>query len=115
MKRLTLLAAAAVAVIAFSAIPAQANVRVFVAPGGSDAAAGTKASPFATLARAQERVRELTPTMSSDIVVNLRGGTYRLAAPLALSEAAGDSGQNGYRVIYQAYGYNKGTPEPVTI
>jgi hypothetical protein len=38
--------------------------------------------------------------MSGDIVVQLAGGTYRLAGPLTLGSA--DSGSNGYRVIWQA-------------
>jgi hypothetical protein len=53
--------------------------------------------------------------MSSDIVVSLRGGRYRLRRPLHLSAAAGDSGENGHRVIYQAYGYGTGAREGVVI
>ncbi|MFF2078226.1 RICIN domain-containing protein [Kitasatospora sp. NPDC058162] len=39
--------------------------------------------------------------MSDDIVVNLRGGTYQLTAPLTFGTA--DSGSNGHTVVYQAY------------
>jgi hypothetical protein len=53
--------------------------------------------------------------MASDIVVNLRGGTYRLTAPLRMSGAAGDSGRRGHRVVYQAYGYGTSRQEPVTL
>lgn len=115
MKRSALLAVASCAAVGLTAVPAQGAVKIFVAPGGSDAAAGTKRAPYATVARAQERVRELTPTMSSNVVVNLREGTYRLDEPLELTDAAGDSGQNGHRVIYQAYGYGSGAQEDVTI
>ena len=53
--------------------------------------------------------------MRSDIVVSLRGGTYRLRRPLRMSAAAGDSGQNGHRVIYQAYGVGTPARERVVI
>src|SRR3954454_25094113 len=84
-------------------------VEFYVSPDGSDAAAGTLAHPFKTIEGARTAVRGVTAGMSGDVVVNLRGGTYRPGSPLELSEAAGDSGQNGRRVIYQAYGY--GTPQ----
>jgi hypothetical protein len=77
-------------------------VELFVSPGGRDSWPGTKSRPFATLQRAQRAVRSRTARMSSDIVVSLRGGTYRLRRPLRLSAAGGDSGENGHRVIYQA-------------
>ncbi|GIH03057.1 hypothetical protein Rhe02_11240 [Rhizocola hellebori] len=38
--------------------------------------------------------------MSGDIVVELAGGTYRMSAPMRLTSA--DSGNNGFRVIWQA-------------
>jgi hypothetical protein len=86
-----------------------------VAPWGDDAWPGTLDRPFATLERAQHAVRAQTARMVADIVVNLRGGTYALAAPLGLSQQAGDSGRDGHRVIYQAHGYGTPRQEPVTI
>ncbi|WP_258319043.1 right-handed parallel beta-helix repeat-containing protein [Streptomyces griseorubiginosus] len=88
--------------------PTAAPTQLYVATWGEDSWPGTLQRPFATPARAQQAVRARAPRMTSDLVVNLRGGTYRLKAPLRLSEAAGDSGRGGHRVIYQAYGY--GTP-----
>jgi Right handed beta helix region len=90
-------------------------VELFVSPGGRDSWPGTKIRPFATLERAQRAVRARTAGMSSDVVVNVRGGTYRLRRPLRLSAEAGDSGDNGHRVIYQAYGYGTGARERVVI
>lgn len=87
----------------------------YVAPWGQDQWPGTMARPFATLARAQQAVRARTARMKSDIVVNLRGGTHTLTAPLRLAQPAGDSGRNGHRVIYQAYGYGTPKQEPVTV
>jgi hypothetical protein len=100
------------------AAPAQSVgvVELFVSPTGRDSWPGTKSRPFATLKRAQRAVRGQTAGMSSnDIVVNLRGGTYGLRRPLRLSGTAGDSGQNGRAVVYQAYGYGTGAQELVVI
>lgn len=99
------------------ATPAQAveAVELFVSPAGRDSWPGTKSRPFATLERAQRAVRARTAKMSSDLVVNLRGGTYRLRRPWRLSAAAGDSGENGHRVIYQAHAYGTSAQERVVI
>src|SRR4051794_36904310 len=53
------------------------------------------------LAGAQAQVRAANQDIDGDIAVNLRGGTYRLAAPFRMSPI--DSGWNGHTVIYQAY------------
>ncbi|WP_118082197.1 right-handed parallel beta-helix repeat-containing protein [Streptomyces sp. CC0208] len=95
--------------------PAATPTQLYVAPWGKDSWPGTLDRPFATPARAQQAVRARAPRMTSDLVVNLRGGTYRLKAPLRLSEAAGDSGRGGHRVTYQAYGYGTPRQERVTI
>jgi hypothetical protein len=52
------------------------------------------------LSSAQTAVRALNSTMSDDIVVELAGGVYRLAAPLRLTAA--DSGGNGHQVVWRA-------------
>ncbi|MFD5594032.1 right-handed parallel beta-helix repeat-containing protein [Streptomyces griseorubiginosus] len=95
--------------------PTAAPTQLYVATWGKDSWPGTLERPFATPARAQQAVRALAPRMTSDLVVNLRGGTYRLKAPLRLSEAAGDSGRGGHQVSYQAYGYGTPRQERVTI
>ncbi len=58
----------------------------YVSPGGDDAAAGTEAAPFATLARALRASR--AGAVAARLV--LRAGTHALAAPLVLTAA--DSG-----------------------
>ena len=58
----------------------------YVAPNGSDQWSGTLTEPddansdgpFATLERARDAVRDLKKTRAEDIVVLIRGGTYRL-------------------------------------
>jgi len=85
----------------------------FVAPSGSDAWPGSRTKPFATLARAQAAARAAAPWAAGDIVINVRRGTYRLDQPLELTDA--DSGRNGHRVIYQAYGYGTSGQEEAVI
>jgi hypothetical protein len=86
-----------------------------VAPWGHDHWPGTAERPFATLTRARRSVRARTATMRSDMIVNLRGGTYRLTESFDLVAAEGDSGENGHRVVYQAYGYGSDEQEDVVI
>jgi len=76
---------------------------LYVAPGGSDANPGTKARPFATLARARDAVRALRhggalPPGGVEVVV--RGGEYPVTASLALT--AEDSGTAAAPVTYAA-------------
>ncbi|TDD86716.1 right-handed parallel beta-helix repeat-containing protein [Actinomadura rubrisoli] len=98
---------AALVAVPLSGVPLPAtdaaSEQLYVATWGSDAGTGSLERPFATLARAQREVRARAPRMRSDIVVNLRGGTHVLTAPLRP-----EPGRGGHRVIYQAHGY--GTP-----
>ncbi|HVY40369.1 MAG TPA: right-handed parallel beta-helix repeat-containing protein, partial [Polyangia bacterium] len=73
----------------------------FVSPAGSDANAGTMAAPFLTLAHARDVVRTVNATMTQDITVYLRGGTYPVTAPIAFTTQ--DSGTSGHRIHYRAY------------
>jgi len=63
------------------------STQFYVAPNGSDAGDGSRAQPFATLARAQAAAQLAVPTMAGDIVFNIRGGTYQLTQPLELTAA----------------------------
>jgi len=63
----------------------------YVAPDGNDADPGTRAKPFATITRARDAAREL----KMPATVQIRGGIYRLTAPIVFTEA--DSG-----VVYEA-------------
>ncbi|MCX5599326.1 right-handed parallel beta-helix repeat-containing protein [Streptomyces phaeochromogenes] len=53
-----------------------------------------------SITEAKAKVRTLNSDMRADIVVQLAGGTYRLAVPLTFTRA--DSGTNGHRVVWQA-------------
>jgi len=83
-----------------------------VAPSGNDAwsgkleapAADGTGGPFATIARAQEAVRDLKaaePDRARPITVALRGGLYCLEAPLGFGPE--DGGTAEAPVIYTAY------------
>jgi hypothetical protein len=81
---------------------ASATSRIWVSPRGSDSGLGTKASPFATLRRTQKAVRQslrLQPNV--DVVVILRGGSYRMKGPLKLTGR--DSGRHDHDVVFRAY------------
>ena len=72
-----------------------------VSPAGSDDNPGTEAKPFATIQRARSAVRRVNRQMSGDLVVVLRGGTYRLAETLTFD--AEDSGTGGHDVVYKGF------------
>ncbi len=81
---------------------ARAESAFYLAPAGSDAAVGTEAAPFATLAKAREAVRaaEARPG-EGPVRVYLRGGTYYLPEPLVLTPE--DSGTAQRPVEWIAY------------
>ena len=77
----------------------------YVAPTGSDANAGTKGSPFATLERAREAVRSLRQTgqlLQDGLTVWLREGDFVRTNALELTDA--DSGTDKAPILWQAYG-----------
>ena len=73
----------------------------YVSPSGSDAAKGTKDAPFKTIAQAQKAVRAINGTMTGDIEVILREGTYALPGTIGFDER--DGGKDGHYVRYKAY------------
>lgn len=80
---------------------AETQTAYYVSPSGNDANAGTLAAPFLTIEKARDVVRTINTNMTGNIYIYLRGGTYTLANPIALTQA--DSGSNGYNVIYKNY------------
>ena len=82
-----------------------ATVRLYVAPGGNDAANGSSLTPFATLQGARDRIRTYRASHkgpSRPIEVHVRGGSYRLSEPLVFD--AQDSGSEDAPVVYRADG-----------
>ncbi|MBI5834845.1 MAG: right-handed parallel beta-helix repeat-containing protein [Armatimonadetes bacterium] len=88
-------------VILLSAAISAAPVELFVAPGGNDAAAGTKAAPLATVQRARDAIRELKAggRLTDGAVITLAGGVYYLPATLTFQPE--DSGRAGAPIVYR--------------
>ena len=87
--------------LAFAGAAAAATQATFyVSPSGSDSNKGTKEAPFKTITQAQKAVRAINGTMTGDIEVILREGTYVLPATVNFTEA--DGGKDGHYVRYKA-------------
>ena len=92
---------------AASEISAKADF--YVAADGNDRWSGTSSvanaessdGPFATLARARDAVRNLKKRQSTDLVVLVREGTYRLEETVVFGLE--DSGEGDSTVTYAAY------------
>jgi hypothetical protein len=89
--------------LASSWLPAHAGVQqtIYVSPTGSDSADGSIGHPLQTLAGAKARVATVNGSMTGDILVYFRAGTYPFSS--AVSFGSSDSGSNGYTVYYEAY------------
>ena len=84
-----------------SAAFAAPQATFYVSPSGSDAAEGTKDAPFKTITQAQKAVRAINGSMTGDIEVVLREGTYVLPGTIGFDER--DGGKDGHYVRYKAY------------
>ena len=75
---------------------------LWVSPDGSDQGAGSERSPFATLERARDQIRDkkLNQHLGCDLVVNVRAGEYEVDSTLELDDR--DSGSNGHDVVYRS-------------
>ncbi|QDU37998.1 hypothetical protein Mal4_23180 [Maioricimonas rarisocia] len=101
-----LLAALLTAGVCPAAVP---TADFFVSPNGADQWSGTLPEPnagrtdgpFATLERARYAVRESGKNRSGDVVVLIRGGTYRLKETVVFG--VHDSGRGDSTVTYAAY------------
>jgi hypothetical protein len=87
--------------IDLSGAPDQAGpeAELFAAPAGIGTACSLAAP--CSLTQAQAVARSRAASMTGNLIVNLRGGTYRLASTLQFNP--NDSGMNGYQIIYRAY------------
>lgn len=89
----------AMAMLLFSRVEAATQYTFYAKPSGSGNKC-TKTSPC-SLTGVVTKVRSVNGNMIGDIVVNLRGGTYKQTSTLAFTSI--DSGTNGYNIVYQAY------------
>lgn len=74
-------------------------VQLYVSPSALNAAGDCSFASPCSLDDAPGIVRTMNQNMSSNIIVNLLGGTYVRTSTFTLG--AGDSGSNGYSVIYR--------------
>ncbi|MCX4835737.1 right-handed parallel beta-helix repeat-containing protein [Streptomyces sp. NBC_01016] len=78
--------------------------KLFVATDGNDKAKGTEQSPFKTVTRARDEIRDKglnrPGRMKCDIEVNLRAGDYPVGKAIGLDER--DSGAGGHKVVYRS-------------
>jgi hypothetical protein len=95
---LGLLAGVLVPAAAAGAAPTAAVAAIYVAPNAGSGGTGTAQQPFAAIQQAAQTAHQMSA--SSDVVVHLAGGTYRMAQPLTLTGA--DSGQDGHTITYAA-------------
>lgn len=75
---------------------------LFIATDGNDTNPGTKEKPFRTLPAARDAVRQINKAMTEDIVVYIGGGLYNITEAIEFSPQ--DSGFNGHKVVYRAFG-----------
>lgn len=77
------------------------NYFVDAAKGSDETGDGSIDKPFKSIAKAKAFIQPLLANMQSDIVINLRAGTYYLEETLEFTTA--DSGSNGFDVVYRSY------------
>lgn len=73
----------------------------WVDPNAATNGDGSEASPFNSFVNARDAVRNVIPSMEGDIVINLKGGTYRTDDQNYLVLGNADGGANGYNVIWK--------------
>jgi hypothetical protein len=92
-----------VASVAWSLTTATTGVQAtfYVSTSGDDSYAGTEAAPFKTIEAARDAIRKINSSMTGDIIVCLRGGTYTVSSTITFNTS--DGGNNGFRIYYKAY------------
>lgn len=78
------------------------RIEFYASPGSMGVCSGTPESPFGTLERVKQAVRECVDFADGDITVYLAGGDYRLDETFTLSGK--ESGRSCNNVIFKAYG-----------
>lgn len=81
-----------------------ASAKIYVATNGNDNASGTESSPYKTIGKAKEAVRNMISSgklPQDGVTVYLRGGTYYMYDGLEFTEE--DSGTEESPITYTAY------------
>lgn len=80
------------------------SAKLYVAPNGSDNNDGSESSPFATVQKAKETIRNMNAANSlpeGGVTVYLRGGTYYIDEGMTFTKE--DSGKEGSMITYTSY------------
>ena len=80
------------------------SAKLYVAPNGSDNNDGSESSPFATVQKAKETIRNMNAANSlpeGGVTVYLRGGTYYIDEGMTFTKE--DSGKEGSTITYTSY------------
>ncbi len=103
MNTARLFAAWAIVAMAAGAPAAETpKADLYVAVDGNDNNPGTADAPLASIARARDLLRpRVAAGMNADLLVLVRGGTYRLSQPLVF--APEDSGTDQHAITYAAW------------
>lgn len=80
---------------------ADERIRFYIAPNGNDENTGSIKRPFLSIIRAKQAIREIKSKPGADIVVTLRGGSYRLEQPMIFTPE--DIGQDGGTLTFTAH------------
>jgi len=78
---------------------ANSQIHYYVSVTGNDNNNGSISSPFQSIKKARDFLRNKTNPMTQDIIVHILGGTYILNETLEFNNA--DSGNNGHFIVYQ--------------
>lgn len=92
----------------FASEAASDNTEIFVAVDGNDSNSGGIDSPFATLEKARDTIRDIKTSKGlpqGGIKVYMRGGTYNIGKSFILEEQ--DSGTETSPIIYRNYNNEK--------
>ena len=80
------------------------SAKLYVAPNGSDNNDGSESSPFATVQKAKETIKNMNAANSlpeGGVTVYLRGGTYYIDEGMTFTKE--DSGKEGSTITYTSY------------
>ena len=75
--------------------------KIYVSKSGNDNGDGSESSPFATIEKAKEKVKELKSIVMGDIIVEIDEGEYRTEQEIAFNEEDSGTNQN-QKIIYKA-------------
>ncbi len=89
--------------------PPPSSANYYVATNGNDSFSGTLPAPnsagtdgpFKTITKAQQAVESAKSTITGNITIGIRGGTYFLSAPLNFTSA--DSGSSSQTITWEGY------------